>query len=138
MVEQRLRVAIGDVVGRRHRRNADAGSFGPGDSRDHLRYFEHQLCAVLDRAAIGIGTLVGAVLGELIEQIAVGAMDFDTVETGRNRIRGAAFEVFDDAGNFRQFERARLGGVGEGAVHKSLALGADGGRRHRLAAAGLQ
>src|SRR5205807_6165870 len=67
-----------------------------------------------------------------------GAVDLDAVETGRQRIVGAALEILDDPWNLRQFQRARLGDVGEGAVHKGLALGADRGWRHRLAAAGLQ
>ncbi len=109
-----------------------------GDRGGRLRDFQHQLGAVLDRPAIGIGTLVGAVLGELIEQIAVGAMNLDAVETGGERVLGAALEILDDAGNFGQLERARFGDVGEGAVDEGLALGADRRRRHRLAAVRLQ
>src|SRR5215216_8195231 len=65
-------------------------------------------------------------------------MDFDAVETGRQRILGAPLEILDDPWNLRQLQRARLGDIGEGAVDERLALGADRGRRHRLAAAGLQ
>ena len=111
---------------------------GPASAADHLRNLQHQLGAVLDRAAIGIGALVGAVLGELIEQIAVGAVDFDAVETGRQRIRGAALEILDDPGDFRKRQLARLGDVGEGAVDKGLALGADRRGRDRGAAVRLQ
>ena len=138
VIEQRLRIAVGDIVGGRHRRDADAGALGAGYRGHHLGHFQHQLGAVLDRSAIGIGALVGAVLGELIEQIAVGAVDLDAVETGGQRILGAALEILDDPRNFRKLQRARLGDIGEGAVDKRLALGADRGRRHRLAAAGLQ
>ena len=138
MIEQRLRIGVGDVVGRRHRRDADAGSVGAGFRRDHLRHFQHQLGAVLDRAAIGVGALVAAVFCKLIQQVAVGAMDLDAVETGCQRIRGAALEVLDDAGDFRQRQFARLGDIGEGVVDERLALGADRRGRDRRAVIRLQ
>jgi hypothetical protein len=40
-----------------------------------------QARAVLDRAAVGVGALVASVLQELVEQIAVGAVDLDAVDT---------------------------------------------------------
>ncbi len=42
---------------------------------------------VFDRAAIGVGAPVGAVTGELVEQITVGAVQFDAVETGGFGVR---------------------------------------------------
>src|SRR5258705_5251110 len=65
-------------------------------------------------------------------------MNFDAVESRGQRVLGAALEILDDPGNLRQLQRARLGDIGEGAVDKSLALGADRGWRHRLAAVRLQ
>src|SRR5258705_6482249 len=93
VVDQRLWMRVEDVIGRRHRRNPDAGSLRPGFGRDDLGYFEHQLRPVLDRSAVSIGALVGAVLGELVQEIAVGAMDLDAVETCSKRVRGAALET---------------------------------------------
>ena len=138
MVEQGLRVRIRDVVGRRHRRDADAGAIGAGLRCDGPGDFQHQPRAVLDRAAIGIGALVGAVLGELLEQIAVGAVDLDAVEAGFERILRGALEIVDDAWNFGELERTGLGDVGEAAVDEGLALGADRARRHRGCAIGLK
>ena len=69
--------------------------------------------------------LLAAVLGELVEQIAVGAVNLDAVEAGGDRILRAALEVVDDAGKLGQLQRARLGNIGEGVVDKGLALGAD-------------
>ena len=54
----------------------------PQTSIDGFQDFEHQTRAVLDRAAIGTGALVGAVAQEFVEQIAVGAVDFHAVEAG--------------------------------------------------------
>src|SRR6202012_4094374 len=86
----------------------------------------------------GVGALVGAVLGELIEQIAVGAVDLDAIKTGGNRIRRAALETFDDAGNLFQPQRARLRDIGKTVVHIRLALGADRRWRYRRGAVFLQ
>src|ERR1700722_11019875 len=61
-------------------------------------------------------------------------MDFDAVEAGRQCIRSTTLEVVDDIRDFRKLERARLGDVGECSAYKSLAVGADRGRRHRLSA----
>src|SRR5690606_42011755 len=60
--------------------------------RDRLGDLQHQPGAVLDRSAIGIGALVGAVLGELVEQIAVGAMNLDAVEAGFDRVQRGLLE----------------------------------------------
>ena len=125
VVEQRLRIGVGDIIGRRYRRDADAGPIRAGLGGHDLRDLKHQPGAVLDTPAIGVGPFVGAVLSELIEQIAIGAMDFDAVKSGGQRIRGAALEVFDDPWNFCKLERARLGDIGKGAVDEGLALGAD-------------
>ena len=40
--------------------------------------------------------LVGAVLGELVEQIAVGAMNLDAVEAGFDRVQRGLLERLDD------------------------------------------
>ncbi len=58
-------------------------------------------------------------------------MDLDAVETGGQRIRGAAFKTLDDAGDLFKRQRAGLGYFGERSIDKGLALGADRGRRDR-------
>src|SRR6266850_3425021 len=91
----------------------DAGSRRADFGGCRLCDFQHQSGAVLDRAAVSVGTLVGAVLGELIEQIAVGAVDLDAVETGFDRVHRTALEALDDAGDFLKRQRAGLGDIGE-------------------------
>ena len=80
----------------------------PISDATRLGDFQHQLGAVLDRSAVSIGALVGAILGELIEQITVCAMDLDAVETGSDRVRRTTLEAFDDFRDFRQRQRARF------------------------------
>src|SRR5207245_10540174 len=67
--------------------------------------------------------LVGAVFCKLIEQIAVGAMDLDAIETCFQRVQRAAPETFDNPRDFLKRQRARLGNFGEDAADKGLALG---------------
>ena len=45
---------------------------------------------VVDRAAIFVGAEVGAVAQELVDQIAIGAMELDAVEAGGDRVAGGA------------------------------------------------
>ena len=64
------------------RREMHADPARPPDGDDGVRHFEHEPGAVLDRAAIAVVALVAAVLQELVEQIAVRAVDLDAVEAG--------------------------------------------------------
>src|SRR5579871_3226683 len=83
IAEGRGRIAVTHVVRIAAWREMHADAARAPD-RDHgVRYLQHQPRAVLDRAAVAIGALVGAVLQELVEQITVGAVDLDTVEARR-------------------------------------------------------
>ena len=57
---------------------------------DGLEHLASQAKPVLDRAAIIVVAQIGAVAQELVDQIAVGAVDLDAVEAGRDRIAGGA------------------------------------------------
>src|SRR5271156_1002174 len=73
-----VRVAAGSQM------HADAA--GAPDRNDCICHLEHQARAMRNRAAVAVRSLVAAVLQELIEQIAVGAVNLDAVETGRLRV----------------------------------------------------
>ena len=47
-----------------------------------------------------------AILQELIEQVAVGSVEFDAIEAGELGVLGAATEGFDDARDLAGFERS--------------------------------
>ena len=64
------------------RAKADAGLALPDGSNDSVDDFEREPHAVLDRAPVLVRPLVRDVLDELVEEVAVPAVDLDTVETG--------------------------------------------------------
>ena len=68
----------------------------PPDVDHRLSDLEREADAVLDRAAVGVGALVGAVAQELVDQIAVGGVDFDAVEAGSLGVFGRRGIVRDD------------------------------------------
>ncbi len=67
---------------------AEDGDGGVGD-------FEMETGAVLDGTAVLVSALVATVLEELVEEVAVGSVDFDAVEPGALGILCSAAEGFD-------------------------------------------
>ena len=90
VAEGRGRVAVPHRPVGAARRDADADPVGAPHGHGGFRDLEQEASAVLDRAAVLIGTLVGPVLQGLIGQIAVRAVDLDAVETRLKRPLGAA------------------------------------------------
>ena len=91
-------------------RRAGPGAYRPGRAphRDGgIGDLEHQPGTVLDRAAVFIGPMVRAVLQELVEQIAVGAVDLDAVEAGRLGVLGACAKASTIAGDLAQSRAPR-------------------------------
>ncbi|MNE10909.1 hypothetical protein D3C80_1036440 [compost metagenome] len=120
-----LGVAAGNAVGRRDRRNPDPGALRPDFLGYRSGHFKHQTGAVFHGSAIGISADIRAVLGELLQQIAVGPVNLDTIETGLDGIGGSLAEVVDDARKLIKLKRTRLGNVSETVIHERLGRGAD-------------
>ena len=91
------RVAVGDVVVAVERRDAHADTaaapYGTGGFDD----LEEQARAVGEGAAVGAAALVDAIAQEFVEQIAVGTVDLDPVESGGLGVLGGAAEAGDDS-----------------------------------------
>jgi hypothetical protein len=92
----------------------------PPDVDRGLRHFQQKPRAVFDRAAIAVGAQIAARLQELLDQITVGAVDFDAVETGRERVARGLLVGFDNRGDFIGLERARR------FIRHNLAVGGRG------------
>jgi len=65
--------------------------------------------AVFDRAAVGVSAPVAAVLQELVLQVAVRPVQFDTVEACLAGVPRGSGEIGDDAGDFGNAQLARYG-----------------------------
>ena len=59
-------------------------------------------------AAIFVGALIGAGPEELVDQIAMGAVDLDAVESKALRVRGGLSEGLDDAADMLARHRLRM------------------------------
>ena len=105
---------------------------------DRLGHLEQEAGAVLEAAAVAVGAPVGAVAQELVDQVAVGAVDLDAVEAGRLGAPGAVGELGDDARDLRGLERARDDEGLRSGRGEDLALGGDRRGRDRQRAVRLQ
>ena len=116
---------------RRRRRQADADTPRAPNADDRVDDLEWEAQTVLDRPAIAVGSLVGAVADELFEQIVVRRMDFDPIEPSRLGVGGGAAIILDDSGDLVRFERARRDVVLHPVLGERLSDRLDGRRRHR-------
>ena len=106
VAEGRRWIAVAHVMGVRARgeMHADPARAPHGD--DSVGDLKQQSSAILDRAAVTVVTLVGVVLKELVEQVAVGAVDLDAVKAGRFGVLGASAIGLHDARKLLGLKRA--------------------------------
>ena len=131
-------IAVANVVERVGRREPHADAVGAPFANDGFGHLNQKPCAVERAAAIAVGALVGLVLQKLIDEVAIGAVQFDAVEAGRLGVRGAAAKVFDNARDLAGLKRA-WHDEGLHALRGNNLPGRLQGRwRHRRRAARLQ
>lgn len=73
----------------------DGEMLRPGGA-DGADGFEREADAVFERAAVVVGAVIGEGREELVEEVAVGAVDFDEIEAGGEGTVGSCSEVGDD------------------------------------------
>lgn len=123
-----LAATIGDAVGRQ----PDADAVGAPNLGHRLRHLQQEADAVLDRAAILIGPHIALRLQELLDQIAVGAVDLDAVEAGGERVLRALPVSLDHQRDLGGLQRPRRLVLDHLAVRRhALELGGDRNRRRR-------
>ncbi|MNS51282.1 hypothetical protein D3C72_839520 [compost metagenome] len=108
VIVERLRVGLENIVGGGNGGKADAGAARANLFRHRIDNFQQEAGAVFDRAAILIRALVGAGFQELLDQVAIGGMDFDAVETGLQSRACAAAVILEDEADIVDGERAGL------------------------------
>lgn len=92
------------------------GSLLCSDSFDYrVDDFQAKSGPLLDASSIVIRPLVGHVLQELINQVAIRTVDFDTVESGRNSFLSGGRIQLNVFMNLVESECARLGGIWTGS-----------------------
>ncbi|SLY37387.1 Uncharacterised protein [Klebsiella quasivariicola] len=92
----------------------------------NIQYRQRETGAVVAATAPLVVTLVRVRRIELLDEVGVGAVNFDAVKTGEDRATDAVAKLGDHPFHFFTTERSRHSGA--------LTRSGDGARRHRLAA----
>jgi hypothetical protein len=69
--------------------------------------FKHESRPILDRPTIFIRPMITHILKELVQQVAIGAVQLDSIKTGGESVFRPSTVLFDNPGNFIEGERAR-------------------------------
>ena len=138
MVEQALRIAVGNIVLAVLRRDANPGALRSNFGSDRIDHLEQEARAILDAAAVSVGALVGAVAQELIDQIAVGAMHLDAIEPCVHRVPRRMRILGDNGGDLGELECARFRNRLEALCRERLSLGLERRRSDRQRASRLE
>ena len=107
-------------------RKADSGAIGADLIGDSLRHFDGEPDAVGDWPAIGVGPVIGVRRKELMDDIAVGAVNLDAVGAGIDSQPRGPPEILHRGGDFLGRQRARLGDGLHAARSEHLLTGRDG------------
>ena len=81
-----------------HRIQAEADTVEGHDLADGIKHFKEKARAVFMAAAVLVIAQVGLPREELVEQVSVGRMNFDSVESGGHGIGGSLPEIGDAFG----------------------------------------
>ena len=122
----------------RHRREANANAVMTPDVDDRGGYFQRESCAILNRTTILIGSLIGRIAQELIEQIAIGRVHFNTIKAGAFCACGSVSVLLDNVWDLGCFQRSRHGDVHHSLFCEGLAFGFNRRGRYRCRTIGLQ
>ena len=90
---------------------ADAGALGADGLGDGARHLDCEAGPVLGRAAVAVGAVVRRRREELLQQVAVRAVDLHRVEAGLNRTAGRVGELAHDVADLLLAQLMRHGGV---------------------------
>jgi hypothetical protein len=69
--------------------------------------FEHKPGTVLDRSTIFVGAMITHILEKLVEQVAIGPVELDSIKASRECIFGSSPVLGHNSGNFIELKGAR-------------------------------
>ena len=113
------------------RSQVHADAIGTPNGNHRIGYFKHEPGAVFDGATIDVRAMIGFVLEELIQQVAVGTMDFHTVKAGELGVFRAGAIGLNDAGNLFQTQCPGRDKRFQRTHQADVTRGGDGARSNR-------
>ena len=90
-----------------NRGDANTNAIGTPFFNSGINHFQYQTRTIFDAATVLISTLVRRWRQELVQQVAVGRVQFNHIETRFARIGYRLTEVINDARNLFGFQRTR-------------------------------
>jgi len=102
----------GHAPGSDKRRQAHAGALGARFGHHGVGNLVEEAHPVFDAAAVAVCAPVRCTAQKLVDQVAVGAVDFHAIEAGSHGVGRRPAEILDDTGQFGDFQRTR-----DGAIH---------------------
>ena len=111
VAERLQRVGVFNPVKGAKRRDANADNACiPCGGNHGINHVQHQTCAVFDAAAVVVGALVAVGAEELVQQIAVGRVNFYAVKPGLQCVAGGLCVGFHHLRQFCGFQCTRSRG----------------------------
>ncbi len=107
VAEERERIRVAQVVEVTARCEMHADTTRAPHRDEFIDHFEQQPRAVLDGTAVVIGAAIGALVKELIDQVAICAMELDAIEAGLLCVLRAAMKGPDHTGDLTALQRSR-------------------------------
>ena len=98
---------IVDILEGANRRDANPDTIRTPFFNSGIDHFQHQTRAILYATAVLIGAMVRRRGKKLVQQITVGGVQFNQIETGFTRIGDRLAEIIDDSRDLISFQRAR-------------------------------
>ena len=99
--------AIIDVLETADGRDANTDTVGAPLFTHRINHFQHQASAIFHAAAVLVSTMVGRRGKELVQQVTVGGVQFDKIESGIAGVTYRLTEIINDPWDLVGFERAR-------------------------------
>ena len=103
------------IVGIAARGEMDADAALAPDRNHGVSDLHEETRPVLDRTTVNVSPPVGLVLQELVDQVAIGGVDFGAIKAGAPGVAGRFRIIGDDAGDFSKIKGARRDEIALGA-----------------------